>query len=258
MIAGSSDSWWVVNNPVPRSPLRLLCIPHGGANASIFRSWHLALPKEVEVYGIQLPGHGNRISEPLFTALPDIVAHLGPALAPLLDRPFAFFGHSMGALIGFEISRWLRRYRQISPVHLFVSGRRAPQMPNPEPPSYLMDDLDFLCEIRKLNGTPPEILAEPELLTLILPILRADTQVCETYQYINEAPLSCPITAFRGLADGEDSMSRMVGWREQTINRFSCRSLPGDHFFIHSSERELLTLLRVELSRTLREISVRA
>lgn len=249
MGCGERNSWCVVPRPNPSALVKLVCFPYAGASASIFRLWHQSLPGDVEVCGIQLPGRQNRISEAPFTRIPLLMTELGAALSPLLDRPFAFFGHSMGALLSFEMSRWLRRNRNLMPKSLFVSGRRTPQIPDTDAPRHLMDDVNFVAEIRKLKATREEILADPDLLQLVLPVLRADTELCETYSYLDDAALTCPIIAFAGTDDEEETLERMKGWRSQTTGDFSLHALRGDHFFIHTSERRLLDLLRMELSR---------
>jgi medium-chain acyl-[acyl-carrier-protein] hydrolase len=202
----------------------------------------------VEVYGLQLPGRGERILEAASTRLPELVTKLTASLIPLLDRPFAFFGHSMGAILSFEVARRLRRNGGILPAHLFVSGRRAPQIPDNDLPLHLMDDTDFIAKINKMNGTEPEVLANSELLRLVLPAVRADTELCETYEYIDESPLPCPITALAGANDDEETAQRMGGWRLQTSSLFSLYVFQGDHFFIRSDEGNLLALLRNKLS----------
>jgi medium-chain acyl-[acyl-carrier-protein] hydrolase len=244
-----SNPWCVVPKPKPKAVIKLVCFPYAGASASIFALWPRRLPEAIEVCGIQLPGRQNRFLEPPFTRTPLLVRELGAALLPSLDRPFAFFGHSVGAILIFEVTRWLRRHRNPMPQALFVSGRRAPQIPGSDPPFHLMNSVDFLAAIRKLNATPEEILADPDLLQLILPALRADMELCETYEYVDDASLSCPIVGFAGLDDDDETLQRMYGWRLQTTGDFSLHALPGDHFFIHSSERQLLALLRMELSK---------
>jgi surfactin synthase thioesterase subunit len=174
---------------------------------------------------------------------------LGPVLAQVLARPFAFFGHSMGAILAFEMTRWLRRNGGPTPKCLFVSGRRAPQIPDTDPPLHLLNDRDFLAEIRGLNATPDEVLANPDLLELVLPTVRADVELCETYEYVDDARLACPIIAFAGINDQDETLERMKEWSLQTTADFWLRALPDDHFFIHSSERQLLELLRIELAR---------
>jgi surfactin synthase thioesterase subunit len=243
------NSWCVVTRTNPGAATKLVCFPYAGAGASIFASWHLQLPESVEICGIQLPGRRNRIFEPPFTRVPLLVAELGKVLSGLLDRPFAFFGHSIGAILSFEMARWLRRNRNLGPTCLFVSGRRAPQVSDSDPPLHLMNDTDFLSEIRKLNGTPEEVIADPAVLRLVFPALRADTELGETYEYVSDAPLSCPIVAFCGTNDDKATLELMEKWRLQTTGRFSLHAVQGDHFFIHSSERTLLELVRTELCR---------
>ena len=243
-----SNPWYVVPKANPRAVMRLVCFPYAGASASIFGSWHRWLPEDVEVCGIQLPGRQNRILEPPFTRISLLVTELGAALLPLFDRPFAFFGHSLGALLGFEMARWLSRNQSLVPVSLFVSGRRAPHISDNDPPLHLMNDANFLAEIRKLNGTPEEVLADPYVLQMVLPALRADAELGETYEYVNDAALTCRIVAFGGIDDDEETLERMTEWRLQTTGDFSMHPVQGGHFFIQSSEQRVLELLRTELS----------
>jgi len=244
-----SNAWCVLSRANPGAATRLVCFPYGGAGASIFGMWHRWLPEDVEICGIQLPGRQNRILESPFTRIPPLVMELGAALVPLLDRPFYFFGHSMGAILSFEMTRWLHRNRDLMPKSLFVSGRRAPQIPDTDPPLHMMNEEDFLAEINKLHATPKEVLADPALLRLVLPALRADAELCETYEYVSDATLSCPIVAFGGTDDDEETLERMKAWHSQTSGPFSLHAIQGDHFFIHSNEQQVLALLRTELRR---------
>lgn len=186
--------------------------------------------------------------EPPFTQLTPLVEAVTVALLPYLDQPFAFFGHSMGALVSFEVARLLRKNYQLSPVQLFVSGRRAPQLPNSESPIHALPEAEFLEELRRLNGTPEEVLANAELMEILLPVLRADFAVLETYGYSAEPPLECPITAFGGLQDTEVSCDHLEAWRNQTSAAFSLQMFPGDHFFLHSAQALLLQSLARQLS----------
>ena len=185
--------------------------------------------------------------EPSFTRLEPLIEALLPALLPHLDKPFAFFGHSMGASIGFELARRLRRESAPLPAHLFLSGRRAPQIPDTTQPHHALPEPEFLRKVRNLNGTPLEILDNPELMQLMIPILRADFAVCETYDYRPEPPLACPVSAFGGLQDQEVSSEDLAGWAEQTSAAFILRMLPGDHFFLHTARRQLLETICREL-----------
>jgi medium-chain acyl-[acyl-carrier-protein] hydrolase len=176
-----------------------------------------------------------------------LVKAIAPILLPYLDKPFAFFGHSMGGLLSFELARQLRTEYSISPVHLFISGRRAPQMPSPKPPIHALPETQFKEELQRLNGTPSSVLQNNELMQLLIPILRADFAVLETYIYKNEPPLECSITAFGGLQDQEVSVEELEGWREQSKGSYKLQMFPGDHFFIQSSQALLLQMLAKHL-----------
>jgi len=176
-----------------------------------------------------------------------LVAGVTESLLSRLDKPFVFFGHSMGAIAAFEIARQLRRERRCQPAHLFVSGHRAPQIPNHNSPVHDLSEPGFLNELQRLNGTPPEVLNSPELMKLILPMLRADFTVIKTYAYAAEPRLDCSISAYGGLRDNEVSREHIEAWREQTTSSFSVQMFPGDHFFVNSSETLLLQALSREL-----------
>jgi medium-chain acyl-[acyl-carrier-protein] hydrolase len=244
-IAGAVDRWIPFRKPDPQSRLRLFCFPYAGAGALIFHKWSDALRRDIEVCPIQLPGRGTRLTEPPFTKLPGLVEALARVLVPLLDKPFAFFGHSLGALIGFELARQIRRQHGLHPVRLFVSAGRAPQIPHRAPPIHTLPDNEFLAELRRLNGTPRELLDHEELMEVMLPIVRADFALYETYLYSAEPPLTCPISAFGGLQDRKVSASDLEAWRSQTSASFSLRMFPGDHFFL--KEPLLLQALSQEL-----------
>ena len=155
----------------------------------------------------------------------------------------------MGAIIAFELARLLRREGRAQPLHMFVSGRTAPQLNRSHTPIYDLPKPELLEELKRLNGTPREVLEHPELMDLMLPILRADFSVCDTYEYTREPPLDCSLTAFGGLQDAGVPRRNLEGWREQTSASFTLRMLPGDHFFLHSDESLLLRLLASELHR---------
>jgi len=247
MPIASSHSWITCPFPNPQASLRLFCFPYAGGGALSFRGWGTQLPPGVEVRPIELPGRGMRLKEAPFTRLVPLVEAVVEALLPYLDKPFAFFGHSMGALISFEVARRLRRDQALNPVHLFVSGRRAPQWPDPDPPIHALPEAEFLGELRRLNGTPEAVLANRELMQLLLPVLRADFAVLETYCYEPASPLECPIAAFGGLQDPEVACEMLEAWRQQTRSDFSLQMLPGDHFFLHTSQ----SLLWQALNHTL-------
>jgi medium-chain acyl-[acyl-carrier-protein] hydrolase len=250
----AKGQWLSVFSPNPSASVRLFCFPYAGGGAQIFRTWARRLPAGVEVCPVQPPGRGSRMTEPPFRQLAPLVEALAEALRPHLDRPFAFFGHSMGAMISFELARLLREQAGVLPFHMFVSGRRAPHIPETAEPSYDLPYDQFVEVLRRLNGTPEETLRSEELMALMVPLLRADFSVCQTYAYAEGPPLACPITAFGGADDGETAEGRLEAWREQTTGAFSSVVLPGDHFFLHTAEERLLRRLGEELHQYARRL----
>lgn len=252
-IASSATPWLYCPRPNPEARLRLFCFPYAVGTANVFRPWADSFPAEIELYAIQLPGRGPRLTEPAFDTLAPLVQALGRSLHRYFEEPFAFFGHSMGALVSFELARYLRREWGLEPAHLFFSGRRAPQLAEKEPPVHLLSHAQLLEKMRSLNGTPPEVLNNREFVELMLPIFRADFSVCETYAYIPELPFQCPISVFGGLEDEDVDRLGLEAWGVQTTSRFSLHMLAGDHFFLHTCRRQLLEMLWHKLSETLGE-----
>jgi medium-chain acyl-[acyl-carrier-protein] hydrolase len=248
-----NNSWVKSPKPNPAARLRLFCFPYAGGGAHTYRTWPQALPADVEVCPVNLPGRESRLREPAFKQLGPLVDALVPQLLPLLDRPYALFGHSMGAMIAFETARRLRGRKVAGPQHLFVSGRRAPQLPpKGERRTYDLPEAEFIEELGRLNGTPREVLEHPELLELLLPILRADFSICQTYAYAPGEPLDIPITAFGGVEDQDVGRARLEAWREQTSGAFKLHLIPGDHFFINSARARVCHLLTDELNALVR------
>lgn len=227
------SSWIRCPHPRPQARLRLFCLPYAGGSAGIYQHWtKLSLPK-VEICPIELPGHGTRLPQPPFTNINRLVQSLGEALLPWLNKPFAFFGHSLGGLIAFELTRWLRHSQQVEPQHLWVSGARAPHLAATSPPIHALPRTDFIAQLRRYNGTPTAILENTELMNLLLPVLRADFMLLETYQYQEQPPIPSPITALWGEQDTIVSLEETTPWQVHTAGTFTLESLPGNHFFVH-------------------------
>lgn len=241
------NPWFKPLRANPRAQLRLFCFPYAGGGSANFQRWPQHLSPDLEIYTAQLPGRGRRMREPPETNLLALVEQLAHAIWPHLDRPFAFFGHSMGALIGFELARRLRREKGTEPARLFVSGRRAPQIAGDDDVTYNLPAEELMSELRRLNGTPAEVLEHPELMELMLPLLRADFEMVETYTYLPEPPLACPISAYGGARDSEVKPEDLRAWREQTTGDFALSMFTGDHFFIHQEEPQLLQTIDREL-----------
>lgn len=246
------SSWIFRANPRPDAELRLICFPYAGGSAHIFKGWDAFLPTEIEVCAVQLPGRGQRITEPPIDTLSRLTPQLADALLPYMDRPFAFFGHSMGALISFELVRTLRRQGAPLPRHLFVSARHAPHLPSARTPIHHLPDARFMAELEHYKGTPSAVLQNRELMELFLPALRADFTISERYAYVTEQPLAVPISALGGVQDELVTRASLAAWCEHTAGSFSSRLFPGDHFYLHSAQPLLLRAL----AQTLREMTV--
>ena len=250
----SSNRWVTCPRPNPQARLRLFCFPYAGGAASAFCIWTGSLPREVEVCPIQFPGREGRLGEAPFSRLESLIEALVPAIRPYLDRPYAFFGHSMGATIGFELAHQLCVQGNPGPLHLFVSGSRAPQVPSLDQPIHHLPDEEFIEKLRRFNGTPEAVLQNAELMWVFLPILRADLTLHETYVYTASEPLACPVSAFGGLEDREVSHDDLNAWRELTRGEFILRMFPGDHFFLRSARPYFLQAMSQDLTAILSRI----
>jgi len=206
------------------------------------------LPTDVEVSPVHLPGRGRRSREKPFTELLPLAQASAAALSPHLERPYALFGHSVGAIIAFEVARELRRTGMPLPLCLFVSACRAPQLTFTRHRTHDLPSAELIGELRRLNGTPAQILDSSEMMQFFLPIIRADLQMIQTYSYVAEAPLGCPISAFGGSCDVEETPELISAWREQTSSSFQLQMFAGDHFFVHSEHQHLLRTIAQQLT----------
>ena len=240
----ASTPWLVRPRPNPAAAMRFFCLPYAGGGASVFRNWPAGLPDTIEFCPILLPGRESRFRDRPFTRMTPLIDELGRALIPWLDRPFALFGHSMGALIAFELARRIRRTAALSPVCLVVSGCRPPRATFLDPGVYALPDREFLDRLsRRYRAIPDAVRANAELLELVLPTLRADFELLAEYAYAEEDALTCPILAVGGDKDDTVSVEDVKGWAEYTRGPFTCRIVAGDHFFLKTAESELLAML---------------
>lgn len=241
------DRWVTYPRANPGADIRLFCLPHAGGSASAYHIWLSALPSFVELCPIQMPGRENRLRERPYTSFPALAHAVAQSLDTHLDKPFVFFGHSLGAKLAFELTRLLRRENGPEPLHLFVSGHGAPHRPHTATPIHALPDAEFIREVQRYEGMPQEVLESEELMRYILPILRADFSVNESYVYTHEPPLRSSITAYGGLRDEGVPRDEIEAWREQTTATFELHMFPGGHFFLQT---ERMFVLR-ELSRRL-------
>ncbi len=246
---------FVTCNSNSQAAMRLFCFPYAGGNSLLFRKWRDTLSKNIEVCPVELPGRLSQRHIPPFTRMESLVNAIAISLLPYLEKPFAFFGHSMGGLVSFELARFLRANYNLQPTHLFISGRRPPQIPGTAAPIHSLPLPEFIAQLRRLNGTPTAVLENAELMQILVPILRADFAVLENYTYIDEPPLDCAIAQartqgfaiFGGLEDKEVSQDELAAWRVQTTNSFQLQMFRGDHFFLHSAQDLLLQSLAQQL-----------
>ena len=213
----------------------------------MFRNWGVNLPPQIEVCPVLLPGRGVRIKTPAYTNFLALTRLIAKVIRPLLDVPFAFFGHSMGALMAFELSRELRRLEHPQPLHLFVAAHLPPQVMRERKPLFNLPDAEIIERLREINGTPTEILDHPELMEMMMPLLRADFEMVDSYTYVPDAPLASSITVLGGLQDRDVTRASLQEWEKQTTGSFSLRMFPGDHFFVNTASSFIYQVLSREL-----------
>ncbi len=228
------NPWITIPQPNPRAKMRLFCFTFAGGGTAFFTNWVQSLPLTIELCPIRLPGRESRLREKPYTSIADIVGPVADAIAPMLDKPFLFYGHSMGGVVSYETARELKRRNLAEPQELFISGCRAAHVLDPDPPIHPLPDDEFLAAVAKLNGTPAAVMANKELVQLLLPLLRGDFTAIETYRYAGGEPLNYPLTVFSGDNDPKALVDHMEQWGEHTTARFTHHRMAGDHFFIQN------------------------
>jgi medium-chain acyl-[acyl-carrier-protein] hydrolase len=231
---------------------RLFCFPYAGGPAAIFREWSEKLDPDIEVWAVEYPGHGTRRSEIPLKQLSQLVDALLPELRQELVSPFAFFGHSMGAMVAFEILKRLGTETGPEAACFFVSACYPPWKERRRAPIHDLPDLEFVGQLRSLGGTPEELLANRELAKLFLPVLRADFEVARTYSHSSDK-LSCPIFIYGGLDDPEASRDDLSEWNSVCQSSL-VQMFPGDHFFLHTAAEDLMQVLARDFSTRVAEI----
>ncbi len=231
-----------LSRPIPNAKARLLCFPSSGGGSALYRPWLDGLGG-IELYSALLPGRERRLLEPPEHNLDALVEALALAVAAMMDRPYFLFGHSMGALIAFELTRTLRKHGLNLPHRLFVSAFRAPDHPNPKRELHALPDDQFIDALREYGGTPEAVLRHRETMDVLMPMLRADFHLHENYRHVPDMPLPVPITALAGRSDLAVPASEMVGWEKHTAVGFNMHQFDGAHFFIHDAQKAVLNLL---------------
>jgi len=248
LTGAASNPWFVTPRRLERPGLRLFCLAHAGGAPTLFHTWPAGLPEHVEVVGIQLPGHGSRYAEKPLERMDDLVARLLPELIAATNVPFAFFGHSMGALIACEAAGRLERVGRYA-EHIFVSACRPPHMPVTPTPMHRLPEHEFIERLRRIGGIPDTLLDLPEFLDAFLPMLRADFTLIETWRGSQTQLLTCPMTAFVGTSDPLVTPWQMREWQRHTGGPFVFQDFAGGHFYLKENQADFLARLAWEIGR---------
>ncbi|MEU1144983.1 alpha/beta fold hydrolase [Streptomyces sp. NPDC005901] len=254
-----SDPWIRRFRPRPEAAVSLVCFPHAGGSATYFHplAQSPTLLPDTEVLAVQYPGRQDRRREPLIDDIPTLADLVTEALAPFDDKPLAFFGHSMGAVLAYEVAQRLGERTGARPCHLFMSGRRAPSRFRPGT-VHLLNDRELAAELRRAGGTDPMFLDDPELLADILPVVRNDYRAVELYRWKPAPPLDCPITALVGDQDTQAPQDDVAAWREHTAGPFDLKVFPGGHFYLNTHQRDVSRIIAGALAdRTRRPAAAR-
>lgn len=243
-----SNDWFVTPRANPKAEMRLFLFPYAGSGPSAFGKWFSEFDMHLEARIAHYPGRGSRYKEPPIKQMDILVRGLSQAIQPFLDKPFVLFGHSFGGLVAFELARELRRQNLPQPRILFISACNAPQTSDSHLPIHDLPDPEFLEKLKELNGLPTEAANNSELLELVLPILRADFEAFENYQYIpNELSLNFPIHAFGGHDDSRVNQEHLAGWAIHTNAEFKSRFYPGNHFFINTAQEMVIKSITTDI-----------
>lgn len=232
--------------------VQLICFPHAGGSAASLNGWVRLLPPTIALERVELPGRDPASARRPFTRVPPLLPHLCPRIAERIDGPFALYGHSLGALVAFEFARWARREGHAAPLALFVSGRRAPQCPLVLGALYDLPEPELMGRLAEFGGTPEGIMRHSKWREYLLPALRADLEMSDRYVYEAQAPLACPLHAFRGTADSIATEPEVRAWGEQTSGPFTMQTLAGAHFFSSDGVQRLAGSIVAELTRVMR------
>lgn len=242
-----SGQWLSKRTGASGAPRRLFCFGHAGGGTGFFAHLRSRLLPEIETCPVQLPGRAPRLAEQPYTRVADLVPDAVAGLTPYLDRPYAILGHSVGAVMAYEVARALSAEGSGGPECLFVSGRRAPLLPTRRPVLHHLPDEEFLAAVAEFNGIPEDMTRHRELLDLFLPGVRADFELNETYAELPGPALSCPVVATTGREDPEVTEDEVAAWREVTRAECTVRVFAGDHFYLGGDRPEFLDLVRTHL-----------
>ena len=246
-MSGVARNSWIVTRATGAERVRLFCFPFAGGSGLTYRPWHDGLPQQIGVHAVQLPGRGPRLAEAPIDDMEALLDAFMPSLLPLLDRPFALFGHSMGAAIAYETARRLASRHRLHPVRVFVSARAAPVRSSRRAETFALNDEAFRARLRLLGGTPEEVLREPELMAMFLPMLRADFRLNDLYAPAPGPNLVCPMTVFGGRDDPVVHIDELDAWRNLAGGEYERIMFEGGHHYFRDAQADLLAAIALRL-----------
>jgi medium-chain acyl-[acyl-carrier-protein] hydrolase len=236
----------------PNADLKLICFPYAGGGVSTYSTWVEHLPVNVELSIVQMPGRGSRMFESAHANMKDVMNELLDIMLDFLNKPYIFFGHSLGSRIAFELMKELQALQHPLPLHFIASGSRGPHDKSNKKDIYNLPRQKFIAELKKLNGTPKAVLENQELMDLFLPLLRADFELADTYCYEGDAIFNCPITVLGGEKDIGISFAQLESWQNFFVQKAKVHMLFGDHFFIDSHKNICLEKVNAIINSALK------
>ena len=253
----SSSNWFLKPQSNPNADLKLFCFPYAGGSAATYMSWAKSLPANAELIPVQLPGRANRLFEPAYSNMDSLISELLNEIEPMLNQPYILFGHSLGSRVAFELMAQCKKSGLPIPEHFIASGSRGPQNCSFEKPIHHLSNEDFILKLMELNGTPKEVLENEELMTLCLPLLRADFELAHTYSYTSNEKFNCAVSILGGEEDHDITRCDLLSWGDFFSQSQKLHFLPGDHFFIESDKQQVLKIVNSIINETLKNLSVK-
>lgn len=250
----NNNSWFICPIKQPNPSVRLFCFPYAGGGTIIYKDWLKRFPSNIEVHMAQLPGRERRFNEQLPTSVEAITSAFRQEIKPFLHQPFIFFGHSMGALLAYELTRELIKEEGVSPEILFVSAKSAPHINNSREYIHKLPSDEFWDKLIKLNGTPKEIVENDELMKLYEPTLRKDFEICDSYLFEKSVNLTCPISVFGGTDDITINKEELEAWQELSTGAFKLRMVEGDHFYIRNQQKYIQDSIQYDAQNLLKQV----
>lgn len=239
-----NSQWFVIPKRVYAPRIRLICLPYAGGGVGTYQSWAAQLPDGVELVAVQPPGRGSFMGTPAYNNMSLLVNALFDAISPMLDRPFILFGHSLGSRIAFELLRQLQCRNQRLPELFIASGSNSPDTARAKPSTFQLSDEQFINELQRMNGTPTEVLENRELMSILLPLLRADFQLAETYRFTGDIKFPLEVHVLGGQEDMDVPLANLSNWGHFFSKKVYVHAFAGGHFFIETQRSEVIALVR--------------